>query len=516
MIPRLQDDDSGLLQDLGSLIDRRRTPGAESALRLGTRTWAYAELADRVALRADALRQAGVAAAQLVLCPTTPVLDSVLMQWALARLGAAMLPIPADLPEARRVALLQATGGEWSWMPASLSNEVEPRRATDQVAIWAAEDSRGWAPDPQARRGLPGTLSRNHCHPNTGSGWAEAGITADAMPPALLVETSGSSAVPKIVMLSAAQILASCRAVNERLDLRCGDRWLCVLPRHHVGGLAIGYRCALAGAELQVEWPFSAEATRSALCEQAITHVSLVPAQLERLLSHCPTPPASLRVVLMGGQWLDSGLARRAVTQGWPLYLGYGMSETFSQIAGGWIGEDGLPIAGLIALDGVELCCPECEGAPAAPHPLRLRAPMLMLGYANPSRAPGDGLDKGWLQTSDLACRLPGGGLRVLGRADDVVVIGGINILPAEIESELGQIARIGEVAVVGVPDPVWGHRLVAFYTGDLEPAQVEAWCRTNLASHRRPRGFHRVECLPTLSSGKRDRQALLAQAAVA
>jgi O-succinylbenzoic acid--CoA ligase len=138
---------------------------------------------------------------------------------------------------------------------------------------------------------------------------------------------------------------------------------------------------------------------------------------------------------------------------------------------------------------------------------------MLMLGYANPSRTPGSGLDSGWLQTSDLGCRLPDGGLQVLGRADDVVVIGGINVLPAEIERELARLERIGEVAVVGVPDPVWGHRLVALYSGDLEPTQVEHWCRANLAPHRRPRGFQRVERLPTLSSGKRDRRALLKQA---
>ncbi len=513
MIPAFEDEDSDQLCDLSRLIDRRRALGAASAIRVGRRSWSYAQLATRVEQRANALQQAGVGAAQLVLCPTTPVLDSVVMQWALARLGAAMLPVAIDLAQARREALIRATEAEWSWMPATRCSESGSLRLSKQVTITKAEGLGDHAISPKS----PGMLVRNRCDPNTASAGPEAGVVAGARTPALLAETSGSSAGPKIVMLSAAQILASCHAVNRRLNLRCGDRWLCVLPRHHVGGLAIGYRCAIAGAVLQVQLPFSAEATRAALWDQGITHASLVPAQLERLLNLEPRPPASLRVLLLGGQGLDSGLARRAVEQGWPLYLGYGMSETFSQIAGGWIGEDGLPQGGLAPLDGVELRCPDCEDfedTSVRSPPLRIRAPMLMLGYANPNRRPGDGLDNGWLQTSDLACRWPSGGLRVLGRADDMVAIGGINVLPAEIEPELARLARIGEVAVVGVPDPVWGHRLIALYTGDLEPAQLEAWCRANLASHMRPREFQRVERLATLNSGKRDRRALLAQAA--
>ncbi|WP_338073179.1 class I adenylate-forming enzyme family protein [Halochromatium salexigens] len=507
-------------RDLIQLIEQRRALGDASALRIGERRWSYAELATLIEQRARALTQAGVSARELVLCPTTPVLDSLLMQWALARLGVAMLPIRADLPDARRAALMRATGAEWWWEPAEGDGE------SGAGLPGMLSDSRyAQAPTSLADLSPAAAAATTTAEPTTA-------VTEAAITPFLLVETSGSSADPKLVMLSAATILASCQAVNARLALRRGDRWLCVLPRHHVGGLAIGYRCALAGAELQVQSRFAADAVHAALREDGITHVSLVPAQLERLLSlDDPTPPTSLRVVLLGGQGLDARLARRALDHGWPLYLGYGMSETFSQIAGGWIGADGVPPQGLIPLAGVELGCPSCAEAsveasvetsaapsqqPAARHtqPLRLRAPMLMLGYANPARRPGEGLDDGWLQTSDLACRLPGGGLQVLGRADDVVLIAGINVLPAEIEREIAQLDRITEVAVVGVPDPTWGHRLVALYTGSLAPSMLAAWCRDNLPSHQRPRGFARLDSLPMLSSGKRDRRALAARAA--
>ncbi|MEA1051473.1 AMP-binding protein [Lamprobacter modestohalophilus] len=569
-------------EDLSTLLERRRALGDAGALRFGDQRYSYAELAVLVEQRAAALAGAGVAARELVLCPTTPVLDSVLMQWALARLGVVMLPVRADLPASRRASLIRTTGAEWSWRPADEDvgladvgladvrlasligagadtaervtriTDAERRAAGTLIRCGSAH----WSPPapasepaPAARPTLAARPALAAAHPNSSASLTTV-VPGAATAPALFVETSGSSAEPKIVMLSAAAIIASCLAVNARLELKRGDRWLCVLPRQHVGGLAIGYRCAFAGAELIVQSRFEAEKVQVALWDQRITHLSLVPAMLQRLLAVDPTPPPDLRVALLGGQGIDSNLARRAVEQGWPLYLGYGMTETFSQIAGGWIDAEGLPQRGMIPLDGVELSCPSCgeantksrgvslaniqppeqptrqpaqqtrsrasakaQGNAQQAQPLRIRGPMLMLGYANPTRTPGHGLDNGWLQTSDLACRLPSGSLQVLGRADDVVLIAGINVLPAEIERELAQLDQIAEIAVIGVPDPTWGHRLVALYVGKLEPAQLEAWCRNNLPSHQRPRSFARLERLPTLSAGKRDRRALFAHA---
>ncbi len=488
---------SSPLCGLSNLIEHRRALGDAGALRIGDEPYSYGQLAALVEQHAAALLSVGVTAGELVLCPSMPVLDSLLMQWALARLGVAMLPIRNDLAGARRDSLIQTTGAEWCWKPAEGDTGLAPMKG----AALRAEMPVKLASNPTLSASLTTVLP-------------DAATT-----PAVLVETSGSSTDPKIVMLSAANIVASCLAVNARLDLKLGDRWLCALPRHHVGGLAISYRCALAGAELMVQSRFKAEAVQTALRDAQITHLSLVPAMLERLLNIDPTPPPRLKVALLGGQGLDARLARRAVEHGWPIYLGYGMTETFSQVAGDWIGADGLPLRGLMPLDGVELDCPSCDQdrhqAPQPAKPLRIRGPMLMLGYANPTRTPGVGLDDGWLQTSDLACRLPGSGLDVLGRADDVVLIAGLNVLPADIERQLARLEQIADIAVIGVSDPTWGHRLVALYVGDFEPAQLEVWCRSHLPSHLRPRLFARMEHLPTLSSGKRDRRALMVHAEV-
>jgi O-succinylbenzoic acid--CoA ligase len=470
------------------------------ALAAGGLRWDYPRLAAAAAERADCLVRAGLRPGQVVLCPAQPAVDLVLMQHALPRAGAALLPVAAGLDASRRQALIRSTGTEWVWQP-DWESAVEPRADTGRLVRTGA--GRGQ------------------------SGPSEAAAQTD--PPTLLVQTSGSGGAPRVAMLTDGGLRASATAINARLGLCAGDVWLGVLPRQHIGGLAIGWRCALAGAALVAHEGFDAAAVRAELMDEAagITHLSLVPPMLARLLDAGAEPPPWLRVVLLGGQALDPVLARRALAGGWPLVLGYGMTETGSMIASGWVQDDGGVV--MTPLPGVELDCPSCdprtgtamdaskvrgpqvERSAAVSRPLRLRGPMLMAGYADSRRQPGDGLSAGgWLATSDLGCRAPDGTLRVLGRADEVLVIGGVNVLPAEIERRLAAAPGIGEVAVAGVPEPVWGHRLVAVYTGAVDPAALDAWCRTNLPSVERPRGFRRVAGLPVLASGKLDRRALV------
>ena len=447
--------------------------GEARALRAGGLHWRYAQLAERAEARAAELARRGVRAGQVVAVAAADALDLLVMQHTLPRLDAALLVLDPALGAGTVAALARATGAEWRW-------------------------------DGPSAQAFP-----------LESGAQEHGSAARDSAPAVLVRSSGSSGGARVAMLSAANVAASCGLVNARLRLGAGDAWLCCLPRHHVGGLAPAYRCALAGAELRVHARFDAAAVAAALRAGGVTHVSLVPAMLARLLEHAPAPPPGLRVVLLGGQRLDPGLARRAAAAGWPLYLGYGMTETFSQVAGAWLGGDGKPAAGLAPLPGVEVDCAPCGAAGSAgARPLRLRGPMCMLGYANPQRRPGDGLAHGWLATADLGCCTGGGGLEILGRADDRVTIGGLEVLPGEVEARLADAPGLGEAAIAAVAEPIWGHRLVLLYTGPAEPAALAAWCRAQLPSHLRPRGFRRLPALPLLSAGKVDRRRLAALAA--
>jgi len=385
------------------------------------------------------------------------------MQHALARCDAGLLPISARLSAGRRSELAALTGAEWAWSPARRHplTRLAPGGSNRSPALWADD------------------------------------------PLALVIETSGSSGSPKAAMLSQGAVLASCSEVNTRLGLGPRDLWLCCLPRHHIGGLVIAYRCALAGAALLVHRAFDAATVADDLAKWAVTHVSLVPPMLAGLLAVGTPPPPSLRVALIGGQALSATLTRQALDAGWPLLLTYGMTETCSQIA---TSEPltRVPEAGVVGapLPRLTLDCPAC-GEP--PRSLRVRGPMVMAGYARPDRAPGLGLDQGWLTTADLACRTQEGDLRILGRADEALVIGGVQVYPAEVADRLTQAPGIQAAVVVGIPDAVWGHRLIGVYVGTLAGPELTAWCRAHLPRRQRPAAVVRLDALPLLPSGKYD-----------
>lgn len=445
--------------------------------------WDHPALAAAATALAGRLANEGLRINQVVLAPVAPALGLVLLQYALAQLGAALLPVRTDLTGVERAALVATTGAEWYWEPGS----------------------------------IPAVPIRDQCPPGrlrptgTPTGTPTATRVQGSNDLALLVQTSGSSGTPRLAMLTQRQVLVSCDLINARLGLGPGDAWLAVLPRQHIGGLAITHRCALAGATLVLQEQFDAARVAAALTRHRITHLSLIPALLDRLVAAAIAVPPALRVVLLGGQALSPTLSRRAAAAGWPVYLGYGMTETCSQVAGAWLDANGR-LPDLLPLPGVELAgTTGCAETPTGQTTgLRIRGPMVMAGYANRMRQAGVGLlPGGWLQTSDLACLTTGGRMRVLGRADGVLISGGVKIVPEILETQLAMAPNIGEVALTAIPDPAWGHRLVLLYTGPISPADLTDWCRTHLTSGERPRLLLTCPTLPLLASGKPDRRAI-------
>lgn len=321
---------------------------------------------------------------------------------------------------------------------------------------------------------------------------------------ALLVATSGSSGQPKAVMLSAGALAAAARASHSVTPLGPGDRWLACLPLFHIGGYSILSRCRLSGAAPILHQGFDAGRVWHSLTHDAVTHLSLVPTMLSRLLDlHSAPPPPGLRHVLVGGAALTSELAVRAAELGWPIQPTYGMSEMASQVAT-------LPRLPYSWRPG-QVGCP-LPGAEAALTPdgwLKVRGPMMMTGYANPRLSPGDGLEDGWFVTSDLAEIGEDGGLTILGRGDDVIISGGKKILPTMVEEALAGCPGLRGAAVLGLPDPDWGAVITAVFCGDPSVEQMLDWCRDNVSPLLRPRRAIKVPSLPSLSNGKPDRMAL-------
>jgi O-succinylbenzoic acid--CoA ligase len=323
----------------------------------------------------------------------------------------------------------------------------------------------------------------------------------------LIVATSGSSGEPKGVMLSTAAITASAEAVNASLNLLENDCWLNCLPLYHIAGLSIIYRCHYARASMVLHEHFHAEQVWKDLVNYCVTHISLVPVMLSRLLdvSHDASPPASLRVALIGGAALSASLARRAHNAGWPIVISYGMTETGSLCA-----YDDSPDAGMEGgrvgrpLNGFKISVVNGEGN------ISIRGPALMSGYANPGLLPGFGLIDDSFTTGDVGRFDKQGMLHVIGRSDDALVSAGRTIHPREVEEQMEKYPGIGRVAITALPDPTWGDKLVAvFEAGDFDAAGIEGWAREQLVSAIRPRIFVELDKLPVNQMGKLDRTKL-------
>ncbi|MDR0777063.1 MAG: fatty acid--CoA ligase family protein [Azonexus sp.] len=316
---------------------------------------------------------------------------------------------------------------------------------------------------------------------------------------ALIISTSGSEGRPRAVPLGTVQLNAAAAAANARLGLTTGDLWLNCLPLFHIGGQSILWRCARADAAMLLHDGFKAEAVGDDLQRHRVTHISLVPAMLAALLDHEVAPPASLRVALIGGAALSRPLYERATVAGWKLWPSYGMSESSALVAahdpadGPWHeGLVGRPLAGT----GVSI---GDDGR------IRLRGQQLMAGYLD-----GGGIEPdGWLRSGDLGRLDEAGRLTVLGRADDMLISGGRNIHPQEIESCLAACPGVCEIAVSARPDPVWGDLIVALVVGPTELDALQAHARQHLPSAALPRRLVRLDRLPRNAAGKLDRQIL-------
>jgi O-succinylbenzoic acid--CoA ligase len=308
-------------------------------------------------------------------------------------------------------------------------------------------------------------------------------------PEPLVVETSGSTGRPKRVVLSRRAVLASVRATERRLGT--SGRWLLTLPASYVAGLQVVCRSLVAGHEpvLLEEHPSFADAVAAG----RPSFVSLVPTQLHRMLD-VPVEAAALRTfhtVLLGGGPVDPSLRSRAAEAGVRVVATYGSSET----AGGCV-YDGLP------LDGVALAIGR-DGR------VRIGGPTLFEGYDGDPALTAESLVDGWFLTSDAGRLDEDGRLQVLGRIDDVVISGGVNVPTPAVATRLREHPAVAAAEVIGVPDDEWGHRVVAFVVGDLGLNEARDWVA---AAHPRswaPRSVVALDAVPLLANGKPDRVRL-------
>jgi O-succinylbenzoic acid--CoA ligase len=325
---------------------------------------------------------------------------------------------------------------------------------------------------------------------------------------AAVIATSGSTAAPKLVELSRSAYEAHAETSNRYLDLRADDRWLITLPFDHTGGLSIVVRCLAARAAVIVGAPPPLSQGYAAwlsamILRHGATRLSLVPAQLAALVDDAVPAPASLRSVLLGGQALAPAIYRRARALGWPIVRSYGLTETCGMCAASTHDERD---DAMVALDGTRF---------------RIEHGLLQIAstaLATSVHGAPQALADGWLRTADRA-ELDGPRLRVLGRADDLIVSGGRKIDPHPIEDALAALDAVSGSVVVDVPDARYGAIVCALVVparSSRTPAELRALIEDAVAPlprGDRPRRVELVDALPRLPSGKIDRRAARALA---
>lgn len=282
-------------------------------------------------------------------------------------------------------------------------------------------------------------------------------------PNSLLIYTSGSTASPKIAILSLANLLANASTVIDPLDLRPGDQWRLTLPLYHVGGIGIVIRCILARATIVLD------------DSPNITHLSYVPTHLYRA-----TPVYKrLRCLLLGGAPITS------YPKHLPVHTTYGLTE----------------MASMVALNGNIL--PNREVRLAEDGEIFVRGPCLFQGYLGspPSVLPD------WFPTGDLGC-METGKLEIIGRKDWMFISGGENIQPEEIEKELLALPEILEAAVLPIDDPEFGKRPVAVVrtASQIDLKWMQSQLRKRLPKYKIPIALYFIDEMPRKDNFKLNR----------
>ena len=329
-----------------------------------------------------------------------------------------------------------------------------------------------------------------------------------------ILYTSGTTGRPKGVMLTVSNFWWSAIGSAQNLGTIAEDRWIACLPLFHIGGLSIVTRSIIYGTTAEIHERFDAAAVNESI-DGGATMVSVVSVMLERLLDErAGRPfPSSLRTVLVGGGPVPESLLARCEHAGLPVVQTYGMTETCSQVAT-LSPQDALRKRGSAgrALHPNEL---RIEGAGEDGGEIVVRGPVVTPGYHKQPEETSRSIVDGWLHTGDFGRLDDEGFLYVLDRRDDLIITGGENVYPAEVESTLLSHPAIEEAGVIGTPDGTWGQRVVAVVRGKPgvelpDSAELEEWCRNSLAGFKVPSEFRIASGpLPRTTSGKLRRNAL-------
>jgi O-succinylbenzoic acid--CoA ligase len=406
----------------------------------------YAELEAEATWVARRLAAYGVRRDAVATLTMHPRREEVVLLHALMKLGAVALPLSPRLTEADRAAVLAAE------RPAvDLNDAAELTQTEADLPLLGEHDM----DDLQCR-----------------------------------ILTSGTSGEPRPIGLTYGNFLFSAMGSAFNIGVDPSDRWLCCLPLSHVAGLSIVIRSVIYGTTAVLLDGFDTEQVAETLVSGDISLLSLVPTQLIRLLKAGAVLSAP-RAILIGGGPVPPDALREALGRGATVVQTYGMTETCSQVT-------------TLAPEDAERRIGSA-GRPLLTSHIRIEGGEILV--EGPTVAPGCYEADGWLHTGDRGHIDDEGFLYVTGRSSEMIVTGGENVMPAEVEAVLISHPAVADAAVLGRPDPEWQEAVCALVVlrdgAEATDEELRSHCAGSLASYKVPKRVDFVSSLPRTASGK-------------
>jgi len=479
------------------LSRRAQISGGETALLFENQVLTFDQLEGRAKELARQLQAVGAGVGDRIAIPATSTVGSVVAMHAISMVRAVVVPLNTRLGAAAWSDQIKLVGARALLL--------------DPAAVEWAESSPGSGPPVECSESLLfHRLSTNDERQNTGGrGHDDSAAESWGPTPQLsdlhcIIFTSGTTGAGKPVSLSYGNHWWNAFGSLLNLGSQPGDLWLNCLPLYHVGGLSILIRGVLGGVPVWLQPKFDPAQTAAALDSGRVTMVSLVSTMLYRLFEHRGSRPfhPNLRCVLLGGGPIPEALVRKCLELGVPIAPTYGMTETASQAA--TLRPDEVanhPRSAGKPLLGIDLTIdPTVAGFDFGLGEIVMSGPSV-------SRGPDDSTAPfAPLRTGDLGSLDAGGYLFVSDRRQDLIVTGGENVYPSEVDAVLLSHPSVLDAGVVGLPDEQWGQIVVAAIvpTGpDVEESRLRDFCHARLPGFKCPKRIHMLSELPRTSSGK-------------
>lgn len=487
----------------------KETPDRIALIASG-RSWTFAELDEEVTRAARRLAGLRVKSGDRVVTLLHNGPDAAMLPHAALRLGATLVPLNVRLTEAEISWQIQDAGPRLIVCELSTIGLINViRQSNPKLTVVSITEN-------------PSQNLNTHTFSECRQVDVDLRLNHPANHVLAVIYTSGTTGQPKGAMLTVGNFYWSAVGSARNLGSSHDDRWLACLPLFHVGGLSIIIRAAIYGIAAIVHEGFDADAVNEAVDNDNMSIVSVVAVMLQRMLdAHGDRPfPQTLRCVLLGGGPAPLSLLERCAALGVPVVQTYGLTEACSQVATlspddaiARLGSAGKPLSPnqirIVTVDGSDAALNE-------PGEILVQGPIVMAGYLNRPDATAKAITDGWLHTGDIGRVDADGYLYVLDRRDDLVVTGGENVYPAEVEAVLLSHPQVEECAVIGADDAQWGQRVVAVIrprTASPDPNlenTLQLFCRKRLAGYKIPREFRFVsDPLPRTASGKIRRTVL-------